>query len=133
MFENVEVPQIQFMDRVVDFSTVLQRRVPTVQTVQKTDEIPQLQFLDKVYDTRCCITTGARVTEQKTVDVPQLHCTDKVVDDLAVAVAVPCQRGRCFSCSSSTGGRPWCSCSDVFAVLDIVVDCPLRPTTGALG
>ena len=42
-------------------STVLQRRVPTVQTVQKTDEIPQLQSLDKVDDTRCCTTTGAWV------------------------------------------------------------------------
>ena len=45
---DVEVPQIQFIDRVVDFSVVLQRRVPTVQTVQETGEIPQLQFLDKV-------------------------------------------------------------------------------------
>ena len=40
--EDVEVPQIQFIDRVVDFSVVLQRRVPAVQTVQKTGEIPQL-------------------------------------------------------------------------------------------
>ena len=46
--ENVEVPQIQFIDRVVDFSVVLQRRVPTVQTVQKTGEIPPVVFLDKV-------------------------------------------------------------------------------------
>ena len=42
------MPQIQFIDRVVDFSVVLQRRVPTVQTVQKTGEIPRLQFLGKV-------------------------------------------------------------------------------------
>ena len=56
---NVEVPQIQFNDRVVDFSVVLQRRVPTVQTVQKTGEFPKLQSLDKVVDTRCCTMTGA--------------------------------------------------------------------------
>ena len=59
VYEDVEVPQIQFIDRVVDLSVVLQRRVPTVQTVQKTGEIPQLQFLDKVDDARCCTTTGA--------------------------------------------------------------------------
>ena len=43
---------IQFIDRVVDFSSVLQRRSPTVQTVQKTSEIPQVLFLDTV-DARC--------------------------------------------------------------------------------
>ena len=59
VYEDVEVPQIQFIDRVVDFSVVLQRRVPAVQTVQKTGEIPQLQFLDKVDDALCCMTTGA--------------------------------------------------------------------------
>ena len=61
VFENVEVPQIQFIDRVVDFSVVLQRRVPTVQTVQKTSEFPKLQFLDKVGDICCCTMTGAWV------------------------------------------------------------------------
>ena len=50
---NVEVPQIQFIDRMVDSSSVLQRRVPTVQTVQKTDEIPQLQSLGKVDAGNC--------------------------------------------------------------------------------
>ena len=30
VYEDVEVPQIQFIDRVVDFSVVLQRRVRTV-------------------------------------------------------------------------------------------------------
>ena len=44
VYEDVDLPQIQFIDRVVDFSVMLQRRVPTV---QKTGEIPQLQFLDK--------------------------------------------------------------------------------------
>ena len=60
VYVNVKVPQFQFIDRVVDFSSVLQRRVPTVQTVQKTGEIPQLQFLEKVGDTRCCTTWADR-------------------------------------------------------------------------
>ena len=38
----------QFIDRVVDFSVVFQRRVPTVQTVQKTGEFPQVLFLDRL-------------------------------------------------------------------------------------
>ena len=78
VYEDVEVPQIQFIDRVVDLSVVLQRRVPTVQTVQKTGEIPQLQFLD-----RCQVGT-----EQKTVEVPQLQCSDKVDDVPVVQVVV---------------------------------------------
>ena len=84
------MPQIQFIDRVVDFSVVLQRRVPAVQTVQKTGEIPQLQFLDKVVDARCCMTTGAGLTEQKTVEVPQLQCSE--------------QGGRCPCCAGRRAG-----------------------------
>ena len=37
--ENVEVPQIPFLDRVLQLPVVLQRRVRAVQTVQKP-EIP---------------------------------------------------------------------------------------------
>ena len=48
MYVNVELSQLQFIDRVVDFSVVLQRRSPTVQTVHKTSEIPQVLFLDAV-------------------------------------------------------------------------------------
>ena len=89
VYEDVEL-QIQFIDRVVDFSVVLQRRVPAVQTVQKTGEIPQLQFLDKVDDARCCMTTGAGLTEQKTVEVPQLQCSE--------------QGGRCPCCAGRRAG-----------------------------
>ena len=35
-FETVEVPQLQFLDRLLDIPVVLQRQVLTVQTVQKT-------------------------------------------------------------------------------------------------
>ena len=38
----------RFIDWVVDFSVILLRRVPTVQTVQRTGEIPQVLFLDTV-------------------------------------------------------------------------------------
>ena len=54
--EYVEVPQLQFFDRVV--VQLLHRDRFTVQTVQKSVEILQVQFLDWL-DTRCCTTTGA--------------------------------------------------------------------------
>ena len=59
LYENVEVPQIQFIVTVLDIPVATQRRSPTVQSVQKTGEIPQVQFLDMVDDARCCSTTGA--------------------------------------------------------------------------
>ena len=61
-YVGLAVPQFQFINRVVDSYVVLQRRFPTVQTVQKTGVILQVQFLDKVDDARCCTTTGAWVT-----------------------------------------------------------------------
>ena len=45
VFEDVEVLQIQFIDTVLDIPVVTQRRLPTVQTVQKTGEIPQVQLV----------------------------------------------------------------------------------------
>ena len=34
--KTVEIPQVQFLDKVVDMSVVVQRQVPMVQMVQKT-------------------------------------------------------------------------------------------------
>ena len=48
--KTVEIPQVQFLNKVVDIPVVVQRQVPMVQKVQKTLEVPQLQFIDKVVD-----------------------------------------------------------------------------------
>merc|ERR1712064_178886 len=56
------VPQLQFIDKVVDIPVVAQRQIPMVQTVQKTVEIPQLQYIDKV------------------VDVPVVQIVEKIVE-----------------------------------------------------
>ena len=48
--KTVEIPQVQFLDKVVDIPVVVQRQVPMVQKVQKTLEVPQLQIIDKVVD-----------------------------------------------------------------------------------
>ena len=42
-FETVEMPQIQFLDRLPDIPVVTQTQVVMVQTVQKT--VPHLQFV----------------------------------------------------------------------------------------
>ena len=38
------------IDKVVDVPVLMQRHVPTIQTVQKTVEVPHVQFLDRVVD-----------------------------------------------------------------------------------
>ena len=43
-----KVPQLQFIDRVLDFPVVQRGRGPHSATVQKTNLIPQVQFLSKV-------------------------------------------------------------------------------------
>ena len=91
--DYVEVPQLQFFDRVV--VQLLYRDRYTVQTVQKSVVILQVQFLDRLGHARRCATTGWMVqTVQKTGEVPQVQYCDKVVD-------VP-------ACSSST--RFGCRC-----------------------
>ena len=46
----MEVPETQCLDRVADVTVVLQRQVPTIQSVQKTMEVPETQCLDRVAD-----------------------------------------------------------------------------------
>ena len=45
-----EVPQTQYVDRVVDEHVVLQRQVPTISRTPKTVEISQTPFIDKMVD-----------------------------------------------------------------------------------
>ena len=63
----MEVPQVQFLDKVVDMTVVMQRLVPMVQPVQKTMEVSPLQFIDKVVD----------IPVQKTLEILQLQFTEK--------------------------------------------------------
>ena len=47
--EMVEVDQI-IVDRIVDVTVMVQRQIPSIQTISKTVEILQIQFLDRVVD-----------------------------------------------------------------------------------
>ena len=86
------MPQIQFVERVVDFPVVRQRRVPTVQTVQLTAETHQVTFLELVLDMpvvvhqqvrgrRSCA-HAATSSSNMTVGVPQFQFIDRVVASL---------------------------------------------------
>ena len=80
------VLQIQFIDRVLQ-PPVLWWRIPTVQTVQKTDEIPQVLFL--VVNAPLLYNDWSQVvTVLITVKVPQLQYLDKVDDVPVVQVVV---------------------------------------------
>ena len=57
-YENVEVPQIPFLDRVLQLPVVLQRHVRAVQTLQKL-EIPPCSSSTNVLRAHCCALTGA--------------------------------------------------------------------------
>ena len=93
---SLEVPQIPFIDRVVD--------IPVGIDLQKTVEIPQLQFLDLVV-VPVCATTSLVQTVQKTVELPQvqlLWCVD-VPCDHAACSSSPVVRFPCDSVRQSAG------------------------------
>ena len=48
--KTVKVPQVQFLDKVVDIPNVRQRQVPTIQRLQKKVEASQVQFIDQGVD-----------------------------------------------------------------------------------
>ena len=91
-FENVEVPQIPFLDRVLQISVVPQSRVRTVQTVQKP-EMPQRSSWSGCSRARWYAATGAwGWTVPKTVEVPQLQLVQflEVIDKPVVLVTTAC-------------------------------------------
>ena len=45
-----KIPQVQYIDSIVELPVVMQRHVPYIQTVQRTVEDPQSQYLGRVVD-----------------------------------------------------------------------------------
>ena len=79
--KHVEVPPLQFTDKVSDIPVVAQRQIPMDQTVQKTNtEIPQLQCVDEVIDVPVVLVVQALVVQvmMKTVQIPQLPYIEKI-------------------------------------------------------
>ena len=48
--KTVEVPQMMYIDEIIDEPIVAQRQVPTAQTVRKTEVGSLVQLLDRVLD-----------------------------------------------------------------------------------
>merc|ERR1712083_283732 len=82
MGRTVEVPQIQYIDRVVDVPVVKQRQVPSIQKVQRTVEVPQVQYIDRVVDVPVMKQRHVPSIQkvQKPVMVPVIQTVEKIVD-----------------------------------------------------
>ena len=88
---QVEVPQVQYIDKAVDVPVAVQRQVPGIETVQKTVEVPQTQHIDKVADVPVARPRQTLSVQrvQKTVEVPQIQFIDKLVDSHVNMRSVP--------------------------------------------
>ena len=81
--KHVEVPLVQFLDKVDEIPVVAQRQIPImVQTIQKTTDIPQLQCIDKVIDVPVVSVAQAPHVQivEKTVESPQMQIAEKTVE-----------------------------------------------------
>ena len=89
--KTAEIPQVQFIDSVVDASVVQQRQVPTAQTVQKTTQNPRARFLDEVVGMPVLVQHKVAMVQrvQKTVEVPQIQYIDKIVEAPVAAAQQP--------------------------------------------
>ena len=48
--KTMEVPQVQYIDKIVDVPVVAQRQVSTIQTVQRTVEVPQQRIHERLVE-----------------------------------------------------------------------------------
>ena len=68
--KTVEVPQMQYTDRIVGVPVAAQVRVPTIQTTQRTVAAPQVQFLDRMAGVSV---VTQRQTPQETIEETKVH------------------------------------------------------------
>ena len=78
--KHVEVPQVQFLNKVDEMLVGVQRQIPMVQTAQKTMEIPQLQCIGEAIDDPVVQVSRVQVIE-RTVGIPQLQIVEKTAED----------------------------------------------------
>ena len=65
-----EIPRAQHIDKTVDIPATTQRRVPTIELVQKTVEMPRAQFLDRVPDIPVSQDKIPQQTAEQVRDIP---------------------------------------------------------------
>ena len=73
--KTLDVPQVQYADKIVGVPVVTQRRVPTIQTAQGTVEVPQVQFLDRMVGV---LVVTQRQAPQKTIEVSKIVSQDRI-------------------------------------------------------
>ena len=74
--KTVDVPQVQYIDKIADAPVVMRGQVPTIQTVQKTVEVPQVQFIDRVVEVPV-------VTQRREIpSMPQEQIQEHIVEEI---------------------------------------------------
>ena len=68
--KTVEVPQMQYTDRIVGVPVVTQRRIPTVQTAQRTVEVPKIVSHDKI----------PQRTAEQVMDIPIHQVVEEIIE-----------------------------------------------------
>ena len=117
--KHVEVPLLQFLDKVEEIPVVAERQIPiVVQTIQKTTDIPQLQCIDKVIDVPVVSVAQAPHVQivEKTAEIPLLQIVKKTVETPEV------QTVRCTQTSESLGTAPFCQAAQAETVEAVEIE-----------
>ena len=79
--KTVDVPQVQYMDKIVGVPSVMQRQVSSILIVQETVEVPQVQFPGRVVD--------APVVMQRQVSCPSQDRIQECTIEATIDVPIP--------------------------------------------
>ena len=118
---HVEVPQVQFLNKVNEMPVGVQRQIPMVPIVQKTMEIPQLQCIDESIDDPV-----VQVVE-KTVEGPQFQIVDKSAEDLQT------ETNQGTQTSESSGNASFHQASQAAPRVQKIVEMPKGAVLGRRG
>ena len=88
---GLETAPVCQLTQAVDVPVVVQRQVPSIETVQKTVEVPQTQHIDKVADVPVARPRQTLSVQrvQNSVEVPQIQFIDKLFDSHVNMRSVP--------------------------------------------
>ena len=79
--KTVEVPQVQYVDEIMDEFILAQRQVTTLQAVRNTEEVPRVQFLDRVMGVPV-----ATQTQTPYSSAPQERILERIAEETDVPV-----------------------------------------------
>ena len=76
VLKTVEVPQVQYTDRIVGVPVVTERRIPTIQTAQRTTEVPKTVSQDRI----------PQRTAGQAMDAPVPQVTEEIIEMFLVFI-----------------------------------------------